>query len=254
MMSGMILLTGSTGHLGSAMLRDLLQDWSVICLSRRSVDLDNIDPSFRDRLYCLNFDIKRTNLNSIIFELERILDVNSVKLSGLVNNACFLETTSATDMTNSACESALHGLFAFHVKLTLEIMDRGLFSASSSVINVSSMYAKVAPDPSVYLPDLKANPLLYGAMKAALSQSTRYLSAIMAPSGTRVNSVSYGPFPNFEVQRAYPDFVDNLAAKTHLRRVGSPEESVGVIRFLLSPQSSYVTGSDISVDGGWTAW
>ena len=101
--------------------------------------------------------------------------------------------------------SAFRGLFGFHVNLTLEIMKRGLFSDSSSVINVSSMYAKVAPDPRMYLPDIPANPLLYGAMKAALSQSSRYLSAIMGCKGIRVNSVSYGPFPNYEVQES-PEF------------------------------------------------
>ena len=253
-MSGIVLLTGATGHLGREILQGLVPDWSVICIARRPVDLTLIDPSLRDRVISLEVDIRSDSLEQIINIVEEVLDRKSLKLSGLVNNAYYLDVVSHDDVSVGACDSALRGLFSFHVALTLGIMKRGLFHYLSSVVNISSMYAKVAPNPSVYPQNIPINPLLYGSMKAALCQSTRYLSSILAPDGVRVNSVSYGPFPSLEVQESSPVFVSKLASNTHLGRIGLPEESAGVIKFLLSSDSSYVTGADISVDGGWTAW
>ena len=253
-MTEAVLMTGATGHLGKEMLKELLRDWNVICISRRPIDLSLIDTSFHKRIINLRFDIQATDVSSIVDSIEMSLARNALSLSGLVNNAYFLDVIAHDDMSTVSCDSALNGLFAFHVKLTLEIMKRGLFTDSSSVVNVSSMYAKVAPDPSNYPQGTAVNPVLYGSMKAALSQSTRYLSANMASHGVRVNSVSYGPFPSLEVQEKSPDFIERLASRTHLGRIGKAEESAGVIKFLLSKQSSYITGADISVDGGWTAW
>ena len=84
------------------------------------------------------------------------------------------------------------GLFFYHVRLIINLAT--LFSPESSIINISSMYGKVSPDPSIYLKDNEMNPLLYGSLKAALIQSTKYLSSIFSCKGIRVNSVSYGPF------------------------------------------------------------
>ena len=236
------------------MLRELVQSWIVICISRSAVDLGMIDPSFRERVVPIRVDIKEKGLHQVVDMVEQILRSKSIKLSGLVNNAYYLEVDSYDDVSAEACELAIQGLFAFHVNLSLEIMSRGLFADQSSIINVSSMYAKVAPNPSIYPQNISVNPLLYGSMKAALIQSTRYLSAIMASKGIRVNSVSYGPFPNSEVQKSSPEFISQLSKNTHIGRIGTPEESAGVIDFLLSSGSTYITGADIAVDGGWTSW
>ena len=253
-MEGVILLTGATGHLGREMLKLLARDWNVICISRRSVDLSLLNSSSCGRIISLHVDISDTDVDDVVDMIEAALSSIDSKLSGLVNNAYFMDVASYDDISADSCSSALRGLFEFHVGLSLELMKRHLFAPCSSVVNVSSMYAKVAPDPSVYPQGVSVNPPLYGSMKAALCQATRYLSAMMAPQGVRVNSVSYGPFPSVEVQERSPDFIRRLAAKTHLGRIGRPEESAGVIQFLLSNNSSYITGADISVDGGWTSW
>ena len=200
-MPGIVLLTGATGHLGREILKALVSDWSVICLSRRPVDLTFFDSSLRDRVICLNVDIKNLDLYEIVDMVEEIISRKDLKLSGLVNNAYFLDVNSFEDVSIESSESALKGLFSFHVGFTLEIIRRNLFADPSSVVNVSSMYSKVAPKPANYPDDISFNPLLYGSMKAALSQSTRYVSSIVASKGIRVNSVSYGPFPNDEVQK-----------------------------------------------------
>ena len=116
------------------------------------------------------------------------------------------------------------------------------------------MYGKVAPNPANYTNDVNVNALLYGSMKAALIQASKWMSASLGDNGIRVNSVSFGPFPQENIQQSNPIFIENLSKQTHLKRIGKPQEASGIILFLLSDDSSYITGADISVDGGWTAW
>jgi len=69
-----------------------------------------------------------------------------------------------------------------------------------------------------------------------------------------VNAIAPGPFPRDEFQREHPDFTARLSAKTPLGRVGTPNEIAGAAVFLGSDAATYVTGSVLNVDGGWTAW
>ncbi len=127
-------------------------------------------------------------------------------------------------------------------------------AGGSSVINIASMYGMVSPDIRVYESSAGANPPFYGAAKAGLIQLTRYMACELAPEKIRVNSISPGPFPNKKVQADNSGFCDRLAAKVPLGRIGEPEELVGPALFLASDAASYVTGINLTVDGGWTAW
>ena len=98
------------------------------------------------------------------------------------------------------------------------------------------------------------NPSFYGAGKAGLIQLTKYLACHLPDKGIRVNSVSPGPFPPQEIIKKHPDFYQKLINKVPLKRIGDPNELIGIVQFLLSDSSSYITGANIPVDGGWTAW
>lgn len=124
----------------------------------------------------------------------------------------------------------------------------------SSVINIASMYGHVSPDLRVYDSSKGANPPFYGAAKGGLIQLTRYLACEFAALGIRVNAISPGPFPNKGVQSDNPDFCNRLAEKVPMGRIGKPEELIGPALFLASDAASYVTGANLKVDGGWTAW
>lgn len=115
------------------------------------------------------------------------------------------------------------------------------------------MYGVVSPDPKIYGDSGQNNPVNYGAGKAAVLQLTRYCAAHLAKKNIRVNSVTPGPFPNLK-RNVSADFLNNLSNKTMLGRVGKPEEIVGAVILLASEASAYMTGSNIVVDGGWTAW
>ena len=75
-----------------------------------------------------------------------------------------------------------------------------------------------------------------------------------AESGIRVNAISPGPFPTAAIEARMPTFIPRLAEKVPLGRIGQPEDLKGLIVLLCSDASAYITGQNILVDGGWTAW
>lgn len=123
-----------------------------------------------------------------------------------------------------------------------------------SIIQFSSMYGKVSPDPRIYPPKQEVNPIEYGIAKSGIIQMVRYQAVMLAPHNVRVNAIVPGPFPNQATINTDPAFIKKLADKTPLGRVGNAPEISGAVVFLASDASSYVTGTEMVVDGGWTAW
>jgi NAD(P)-dependent dehydrogenase (short-subunit alcohol dehydrogenase family) len=123
-----------------------------------------------------------------------------------------------------------------------------------SIILYSSMYGLVAPDPAMYEAPMQPNPIEYNAGKGAVVQMTRYMAAHYGRRNIRVNAIAPGPFPRADIQAGHPAFIERLARRTMLGRIGRRHETAGAALFLASDASSFVTGHVLCVDGGWTAW
>ncbi len=150
---------------------------------------------------------------------------------------------------NRDIEVCLNGVFRT-IKAAFPLMrEKG-----GAILNISSMYGHVAPDYRMYDSERFANPPSYGAAKAGIIQLTRYLASFLSPHRIRANCISPGPFPFESTQKANPDFIERLAAKNPLNRIGQPHDLKGAAALLCSDASAYMTGQNICVDGGWGVW
>ncbi len=118
-----------------------------------------------------------------------------------------------------------------------------------SIVNIASIYGMVGPQFAIYEGTEMKNPAEYAFSKGGLIQLTRYLAAFYGPRGIRVNSISPGGY----VSGQPGPFVENYCARTPLGRMAGEEDIKGVSVFLASDASSYITGANIPLDGGWTA-
>ncbi len=131
---------------------------------------------------------------------------------------------------------------------------RKLMKDSGSIVLFSSMYGSVAPYPDAYVPPMEPNPMAYGMCKAAINQMVKYLAVTWGPENIRINAVAPGPFPHHDLQKKEQGFIERLSNKAPMKRIGKQHEMTGTVIYLLSSESSYVTGQNIAVNGGWNIW
>jgi len=246
-----VILVGPNGHLGKEILTALLNNYFVIGISRNSSKI-NLPNRLKKYYFSFEHDLKEIKEKELFNQIKSFLNLKKSFLHGIINNGYFGYPNKADSIKKSDVYLSAEGIFGVQIRIIMTL--KTLLTDNGSIINISSMYGKVAPNPDNYPNKEKLNALLYGSMKAALIQATKWLSSVLGEKGIRVNSVSYGPFPQKTIQEQFPDLIKNLSQKTHLRRIGNANEASGIILFLLSESSSYITGTDISVDGGWTSW
>lgn len=124
-------------------------------------------------------------------------------------------------------------------------------NATASIIMIGSMYGLVGSYPDVYEGIGPASPVAYHTLKGGIIHLTRHLAVYWAKDRVRVNCLSPGPFPAKTVSA---ELVKRLEAKCPMGRMGTADELKGALLLLASDAGSYITGQNIVVDGGWTAW
>lgn len=176
------------------------------------------------------------------------------RLDVAVNMAYFYTGTAMDRMAAHDWELGMHvtltGAFVVGRECARIMKSQG----RGSIIQFSSMYGLVSPDPRIYPPRHEVNPIDYGVAKAGILQMVRYQAVMLAPFKVRVNAIVPGPFPDPATQGADSEFLQKLNDKSPTGRVGVPSEIAGAVVYLASDASSYVTGTQLVVDGGWTAW
>jgi NAD(P)-dependent dehydrogenase (short-subunit alcohol dehydrogenase family) len=140
----------------------------------------------------------------------------------------------------------LGGFFSMSREAAMIMKNHG----GGSIVNLASIYGVVAPDFSIYEGTDMTMPVAYASIKAGIIALTKYLATYFGGYGIRANSISPGGM--YDNQPA--SFVANYSRKTPLGRMGNPSEIVGAAVYLASGASSYVTGQNLIVDGGWTTW
>jgi NAD(P)-dependent dehydrogenase (short-subunit alcohol dehydrogenase family) len=246
-------VTGGAGWLGGAFAEALAEAGACVVVSSRDqkraeaaaaelprphgaehagVQLDQLDPATVDS----GFDAA--------LEAAGQLDV-------LIDNGHAWTPNDWTDVSAEQFGLQLAnatGYFLLARRMRDHLVRRGI---GGSIVLVGSMYGVVGSYPDAYEGVAPASSVAYHTLKGGIVQMTRHLAVYWARDGIRVNCLSPGAFPKEE---ANAEMVRRLNGKNPMKRMGRPWELKGALLFLASDASSYVTGQNLLVDGGWTAW
>jgi NAD(P)-dependent dehydrogenase (short-subunit alcohol dehydrogenase family) len=194
---------------------------------------------------------------------DSILDWRG-RLDVLVNNAAVNEKVEDPSAGGERMSFETHPLRLWERSLRVNVTGTflccqvlGAVMASrrhGSIVNIASTYGIVAPDPALYREADGTRSFYksaaYPTTKGAVLAFTRFLAAYWGSAGVRVNALSPGGVENGQPQA----FKDRYAARTPLARMAAPDDYAGALVFLASDASAYMTGANLVVDGGWTAW
>ena len=243
-----IVITGGCGWLGRAMVRCILESNASVLVTGTSEEkfkntFVNELSNSKYRLFFLNLDLSKKK--SVLAGVSSVFK----RVDCLINNAYYCTAGHPIETSDVDMQISLEGTVGIYYRCIKELMP--LLSDNSSVVNISSMYGMRPPDFNIYKDKKSVNPIGYGIGKAGVIHMTRYLAKFLAGKGIRINCVSPGAFPNPEVQKQ-SEFIDSLNRVIPMNRVGNPEELSGIVVFLCSNKSSYITGQNFAVDGGFT--
>ncbi len=262
------LITGAAGLLGvehAAALaaigaRVVLTDINETALDRATEKLQN--EFDRDRILAYQMDV--TALNSITAVQEKLSDNGGVDI--LINNAAIdpkvKQDNSLSEMSRFENFPLEHWNFQLNVGLTGAFLSSQVFGTAMAqrgtgvILNIASDLSVMAPDQRLYrreaLPEQQqpVKPVTYSVIKTGLVGLTRYLATYWADRGVRVNALSPGGVYNNQGE----EFVTRLTNLIPMGRMADRDEYRGVVQFLCSDASRYLTGQNIVVDGGRSVW
>jgi NAD(P)-dependent dehydrogenase (short-subunit alcohol dehydrogenase family) len=262
-----VLLTGASGYLGRTFSRAVLENAARLIALGRSDRLGKEVTEWQrefGRDQVTSHQIDMYDLKALGALLDTIVKGEG-SIDVLINNAHELGPNTGFNIEAGSFENASYDQWERHFlggiywpALTAQKVGPKMKERKAgSIINISTMYALVAPSPALYEGTQMLNPPGYSASKAALLALTRYLASFWGRHGIRANAILPGPFSNLEDKSANSvseddPFLERLKGRTCLGRIGHPSELVGCLLYLASDASSYVTGQALSVDGGWT--
>ena len=251
-----ILVTGAAGHLGRALCEYFVSDGATVfavdlnenALASLELELNPAEGSFFAFAADLSDEEQRAGLVAQVASQTESLD-------GAVFAAAFVGSSDlegwAVDFAHQSVSTwrkalELNLTAPFHLTQLLEpLLSRG---DGPSIVNIGSIYGSIGPDWSLYEGLDMSNPAAYAASKGGLIQLTRWLASTLAP-GIRANMVSPGGISRGQDAT----FVERYSQKTPLARMATEHDIVGQVVYLLSGAASYVTGQNITIDGGITA-
>lgn len=252
------LVTGAAGAIGSVISETLAELGSDLVLVDRQEELLEHKAQTLANKWNIKVESFVCDLESSVHREELLvwLKYHYIKINILINNAAFVGTS---DLQGWACQFEEQSLEtwrrAIEVNLTAAFdLCKGIApllkkASGSNIINIGSIYGELGPDWHLYEGTSMGSPAAYAASKGGLIQLTRWLATTLAPQ-IRVNAISPGG-----VFRNQPEvFIKRYEARVPLGRMATEKDFRGAVAYLASGLSSYVTGQNLLVDGGWGIW
>ena len=245
------IVTGGAGRVGSQLCQSLGEANATVVIAARNTESTG---SLAEALMsqgldasCVALDV--TNEDSVIHAQDWVLSKFG-RVDILVNNAGAATNRMIEDLTveewNRVMAVNATGTFICCKVFSVPMIKQ----AAGSIINVASIYGVVAADQRIYGDTGRNSSLVYAASKAAIIQMTRYLAVSWADKGIRVNCISPGGVENDQE----PEFTRSYGERVPMGRMVRREELGSSVVFLASDAASYITGHNLVIDGGWTAW
>jgi len=253
-LSGQVaLVTGGAGWLGTAISEALAEAGARVVVASRNVDnCAKLAKRLGDQHLALKLDL--SDEAAVRATVDRVFDeLGSLDIlfnNGYGGTSPELDTATGSDFV----DSYRTGLVSYFVASQQMVRHLRELKRGGSIVNTGSMYGVVASYPEAYVGSDVNSPANYHALKGGVIHLTRHLAAYWAADGVRVNCISPGPFPPPRVADKDPAFIHRLEAKVPMKRMGQPWEIKGAALLLASKAGSYITGQNLLIDGGWTAW
>ncbi len=252
------VITGGAGHIGRAAANALAELGAAIVLldiNEASLTSAAAELSATHSVQVLPIVVDMEDSNQLV-DIPNKIGEQFSQIDILVNNAAFVGASGlegwVTDFENQtaatwrrALEVNLTAPFVL-VQSCLSMLKQ---SKQASVINIGSIYGILGPDMSLYEGTKMGNPAAYAASKGGLIQFTKWASTVLSPE-IRVNTIT----PGGVARNQDPAFTERYISRTPMKRMATEEDFKGAIVYLATNLSSYVTGQNIIVDGGWSVW
>ena len=254
-----IIITGSAGRLGS-------QFANILSSAGANTILVDINEKKNHQLETKLRKTYKTNAKSYIVDLTQPTEITRFKneffkkftdVYGLINNVhVSLPPKTKNFVLENYPVEYWQKYIDIHLTATfLTCKEFGSIMAKKRngvIVNISSIYGIVAPDQRIYGNSKLNSPVSYSAVKAGVINLTRYFASYWMGKNVRVNTLTPGGVEDSTYQSS--QFIKNYSSRTMLGRMAKNDDYNGPILFLMSDASSYMTGANLIVDGGWTAW
>ncbi|MBO6660492.1 MAG: SDR family oxidoreductase [Roseivirga sp.] len=249
-----IIITGATGKIGKMLTEYFLKEGHEVIGTTTSLQKFN---DFKTSLSEKGVSTERLHGLELVFgepdaleQAERFLSEGNISPTVVIHNARSLDSLTINEKGETDPQHLINEYqmaVVFPYQLTQLLKQKGTLK---NVIFIASIYGVVAPNRQLYT-DLKySSPIQYGVAKAAQIHLAKELAVRLADEGIRVNAVSFGGFQG----RAPEGFVAKYEALTPMGGMLKDEEVIKPVDFLVGEGSSSMTGHNLIVDGGWTAW
>jgi len=256
------IVTGALGLIGK-------NHCEALAIAGANVVVCDLDPTECDN-FAENLPQKSVGISSDITQKDSIIELKNKTLNKFGRIDILINNAAINDMFENPQATAEQSKFENYPlemwKRSLDVNITGMFLCSQvigsemakqnkgSIINIASTYGMVAPDQSLYInPDGTQSfykSAVYPVTKGAVISFTKFLAAYWGEKNVRVNTLTPGG-----VESKQDDyFIENYSNRTPLKRMAQPKDYKGALIFLASDASDYMTGANLVVDGGWTAW